>query len=42
LSPIFALLFGKFTKLLASATTTHYPLLVKPFSVTETFFDPIM
>jgi len=41
-SPIFVLLFGNFTKLLASAASSHYPLLVNPFSLTGTSFGPIM
>jgi len=42
MTPIFALLFGNFTKLLATAATSHYPLLVNPFSVTDTNLGPIM
>jgi hypothetical protein len=39
---IFAFLFGNFTKLLASTETSHYPLLVNPFSVTDTNLGSIM
>jgi hypothetical protein len=41
-SPIFLLLFGNFTKLLASTASSHYPLLVNPFSVTDTNLGSIM
>jgi hypothetical protein len=41
-SPIFVLLFGNFTKLLASTASSHYPLLVNPFSLADTSFGPIM
>ena len=40
--PSLLLLFGNFTKLLASAASSHYPLLVNPFSLTGTSFGPIM
>jgi hypothetical protein len=39
---ISAFLFGNFTKLLASTETSHYPLFVNPFSVTDTNLGSIM
>jgi len=39
---IFVLPFEKFTKLLASGVATHYPLLVNPFSLTDTNLGSIM
>jgi hypothetical protein len=42
MSPIFTLPFGKFTKLLATTARSRYPLLVNPFSVTDTNLGSIM
>ena len=39
---IFTVPFENFTKLLASTAPSHYPLLVNPFSVTDTNMGPIM
>jgi len=40
--PIFTHPFGNFTKLLASTVRSRYPLLVNPFSVTDTNLGSIM
>jgi len=40
--PIFTLPFGIFTKLLATTEMSRYPLLVNPFSVTDTSLGSIM
>ena len=42
MAPIFTLPFENFTKLLASTAGSRYPLLVNPFSVTDTNLGSIM
>ena len=42
MTPIFTHPFGNFTKLLARTARSRYPLLVNPFSVTDTNLGSIM